>query len=96
MDGSAGKRCKQHVDFSKSKSKTCMIFGTRHSSEECKVLGGFGTNYSAAQPTNDRGSNPAPKKSQIRQENHAIINNLVDEILLNEPKKVSSVNHKAP
>ena len=68
--------------------KTCMIHGTGNSSKEFKVLRGFGTKHDADQPTKDRGRNPVPQKIfQKKQENHAIINNVVDEILMNEQKK---------
>ena len=60
-DGSACKRRKQYVDRSKSESKTCMIHGDEHSSDECKVLGEFGTKYAASYPTKDRGSNLIPR-----------------------------------
>ena len=39
-----------------------MIHGAGHSSYECKVLGEFGTKYSAAQYNKDRGSDPIPRK----------------------------------
>ena len=74
-------------------------FGTQypgHSSDECKVLDKFETKYSAAHPTENRRSNPIPKKgSQKKQEKHTIIDNLVDELHMVESKKVSVVNHKA-
>ena len=42
-------------------------------------------------------SNPVPRKIfHKKQENHAIINNVVDEIQMTEPKKVIAVNHEAP
>ena len=60
-------------------------------------MGGFVTKYAAAQPTKDRGNNPVPRKIfHKKQENHAIINNDVDEILLNKTQKASAVNHEAP
>ena len=96
-DGRAVEHRKRYVDRSNSKSKTCMIHGTGHYFKECKVLWGFVTKHAAAQPTEDRSSNPVPRqKFQKNQENHAIINNVVDEILMNEAKKVSYVNHEAP
>ena len=74
-----------------------MIHCIGNSSEECKVLGEYGAKYAASQRTKDHGRNPLPRKRfQKNQENHAIINNVVDDILLNEPKKVSAVNHEAP
>ena len=74
-----------------------MTHGLGNFSDECKVLGEFGTKYAADQPTNNRGSTTIPKKGyQKKQENHAIIDNMVDEIHMVEPKKVSAVNHDAP
>ena len=58
-----------------------MIHGLRHSSDECKVLGEFLTKYAADQPTKNRGSNTIPKKGfHKKQENHTIIDNMVDEL----------------
>ena len=59
---STGKRRKRHVDIPTGKSKTCLIHGPGHSSEECKVLGDFGTKYVNIRPIKDRGSNPVPRK----------------------------------
>ena len=42
-DESAGKRHKWYVYLLKSASKTCMIYGAGNSSDECTVLGEFGT-----------------------------------------------------
>ena len=49
-DESSRKHSKWCVDFLKSASKHCMIHGLGHSSDECKVLGEFGTKYAAAHP----------------------------------------------
>ena len=96
-DGSAGKRRKRYVYLPNNESKTSIIHGLGHSSDECKILGEFENKYTAAQTTKDRGRKPVRRKIfQKKQENHAIINNVVDEILLNETKKVSAVNHEAP
>ena len=74
-----------------------MIQGAINSYDKCKVLGKFGTNYTASQPTDDRGRNPIPRKIfHKKQENHAIIINVVDEIQIIEPKKVSAVHNEAP
>ena len=60
------------------------------------VLGEFVTKYAASQTTKEYGSNNVLKNIfQKNQENHAIINNEVDKILLNKPPKVSAVNHEA-
>ena len=63
----------------------------RNSSDECKVLGDFGTTYANSRPTKYRGRNPVPReKNKRQQENNAIVNNAVDEILLNETQKLSA------
>ena len=36
------------------------------------------------------------KDFRKKQENHAIINNVLDEIQITEPKKVNAVNHESP
>ena len=78
-------------------SNTCLTHGLGHSSDECKVLGNFGAKYAKSQPTKDRRIKPVPIKIlNKQQENRIIINNAVDEILFNETKKVSAVNHEAP
>ena len=69
---------KQRVDITTGKSKTCLIHCPGNSSEECKVLGDFGTKYANVRPTKDRGSIPVPrKKINRRQENNVIFNNAV-------------------
>ena len=45
--GSTRKRRKWYVDLPKTESKTFMIHGAGHSSDECKVLGEFVTKYAA-------------------------------------------------
>ena len=95
-DGSTGKRRKWYLDRSKSASKTCIIHGSGQSYGEFKVLGEFETKYAAAYPGKDRGSNPIPsKRFQKKQDNHTIINNVVDELHMIESKKVNAVNHEA-
>ena len=67
----------------------CLIHGPDHSSDECKVLGDFGYKYAKSGPTKDHGHNPVPgKKFNIQQDNSAIVNSTVDEILLHENQKV--------
>ena len=42
-------------------------------------------------------TNPIPKKEfQKKQENHTIIDNMMDELHIVESKNVSAVNHEAP
>ena len=76
-------RRKKYVDSLSGKSKTSLIHGPGYSSEECKVMGDFGTMYAKVGPTKDCERNPVPGKTFNRQhENNAIVNNAVDEILL--------------
>ena len=51
--GCTGNRRKQYVDFLKSELKNRLIHGLGHSSDECKVLGEFGTKYDKIQTTKD-------------------------------------------
>ena len=48
---STGEIIKRHVDSPVGKSKKCLIHSPGHSSEECKVLGDFGTKYTTSRPT---------------------------------------------
>ena len=74
-----------------------MIHGAGHYSDECKVLGVFGTKYASSQSTKYHRSDPIPRKRlQEKQQNHDIINNVVDELQIIESNKVSAVNHEAP
>ena len=93
----AGKRRKRHIYTLTVKSKTCLVHGPGNSSEECKVLGDFVTKYTNIRPTKELGSIPTPRVNfNGRQENNAIVNNAVDEILRNETQRVSATNHEAP
>ena len=57
-------------------------------SDEYKVLGEFGTKYATSQSTKDHVSNPVPRKIfHKKTRNHAIINYVVDEILMTKSKK---------
>ena len=64
MSECSGKHRKMYVDYLKGKSKpTFLINGPVHSSDECKFLVEFGSNYEKSGPTNDRGSDPANRSS---------------------------------
>ena len=52
---SSGKRRKIYVDYPMGKSKTCLIHGPGNSSDECKVLGDFGSKYAKTGRTKDCG-----------------------------------------
>ena len=52
MSKSAGKCNKIYVYHTKDISEiTCIIYGHRNSSDECKVLGEFGSEYPKGGPT---------------------------------------------
>ena len=88
MGESADMCQKRYVDFLKRKFKTCLIHVSGIFSDECKVLRGFGAKYDKSNTNKYHGNHPVPKKKINRQlENNAIINNMVDEILLNETQK---------
>ena len=58
---------------------TCIIYGLGHSSDWCKVLGDFVSNYSKIRPTNDPNHDPDTIKNINRQKNNNyIVNNEVD------------------
>ena len=55
------------------------------------ILGDFGTKYAEGNPTKYHGNNPVPRgKFNSPQENNAIINNAMDDVLINETKKLSA------
>ena len=84
-----GKLRKQYSDFPSGESKTCLIHDPSHSSDEWKFLGYFGDKHSNGKPTKNRGNNPEPsKKTNKQQENNSIVNNVADEILLYETKRL--------
>ena len=56
MSEISGKRGKQYVDHLRDRSKhTCLIYGLGNLSDECKVLGEFGSKYSKRSTTRNRG-----------------------------------------
>ena len=74
-----GKRRNIYVYHPKDRSKpTCLIHGPIHSSDECKVLGDFGSRYDKNIHTKDCGHNLAHRKKFNRQEEkNAIVNHEV-------------------
>ena len=69
-----------------------IIHNPGDSSEECKVLLDFGAKYAKGKTFKDRGNRPVPRKCfNKQQENNAIDNNVVDQILLHKTQKVSAV-----
>ena len=91
MSESAGKRRKRYVDDTKDRYKlTCLIHIPGNSSNECKVLGCFGSKYSKSM-TKDSMQNPTKtNKFNRKQEKHGIVQNAVDEIILQENNKLSA------
>ena len=81
----------KYLDHTKDRSKPIrIIHGPSHSSDECKVLGDLGSNYAKSSPTEDCGHDFANKKKLNRQQdNNAIVNHKLDEILLKGSNKVS-------
>ena len=69
MSEISGKQRKRYVDHPKDISKlTCIIHGPVHSSDECMVLGYFGSTYYKSRNTKDRMQDPANKKKIGRQQ----------------------------
>ena len=91
MSERTGKHRKRYVDHPQGESKNCLIHFPGNSSDECKVMGDFGSKYVKSTPTKDRGNDTVPRnKFNIQQENNDIVNSAVDEILLNENQKLSA------
>ena len=92
MVDNAGKCIKWYVDFPSVESKTCIFPLSQAFFFKCNILGDFGSKYAKGKPTNDRGNHPVPRnKFNKQQENNAIFNNVVDEIILHETQKLSAV-----
>ena len=91
MGESSDKHRKWYADRPSGKTKTCLIHGHGNYSDECKVLGYFGANYSESNPTKDSENHPVQAKIlNIQQENNDIVNNMVYEILLYETQKLGA------
>ena len=81
--------------YPKGDSKTYPIHVPGGSSDECKFLGDFGNNYAKKRPTKDRGNDTVPRnKFKRQQENTAIVNSSVDEILMHENGNVSAMKEE--
>ena len=84
------KRRKLHVYSPVVKSKTCLIYRPWHSSEECKILGDL-IKYDNSRPTKYRGKIPVPRENfSMQMGKDSVVNNVADEILIVEDKKVST------
>ena len=87
-DESSGKRIKLYAYCLTRESKTCLIHSHMHTSNEYKVLGDFGTKYDIVKHTKYHGIHTEPMDVFNRkQETNAVINNMVDDILLKKTKK---------
>ena len=62
MSESAEKHRKVYVDHPTGELKVCIIHGLGHSSDECKVLGDFGSKYVKGNTIKDRRNHPVPIK----------------------------------
>ena len=64
----SGKRRKIYLDYTKGNSKpTCLIHVPGRLSDECKVLGYFGSKYDKIRPNKDRGCDPKNRDKFSRQ-----------------------------
>ena len=96
----SNEKCRErYVYHPKDRSKrTCLIHGPSNSSDECKVLGDFGSKYAKSRTTKDRGHGRVDKiKSKSQQEINSVVNSAFDETLLQEnqtviPEKVAPEN----
>ena len=87
---SDGKLRKINVDYPEGKYKsTCVIHGSSNSSDECKVLGDFGSAYDKIYLLRTAGTIPYQECLNRNEEKNYIVDSAVDEILLHENQKVS-------
>ena len=84
MSESSGKLRKRYSDHPNDKSKpTYLIHGPWNSSDECKVLGYFGSKYAKSRLTKDWNHDTANRKKFNRQkDNNDTVNIAVYDILL--------------
>ena len=75
MSEITGKFRNKYVYYPKGESKTCLIHGPRHSSDECKGLEDFGYKYVKRIPTKELRHDHVPRNKLNRQKyNNAIVN----------------------
>ena len=89
MSDSTIKRRKRYVDHTMYISKLpCLIHGPRNSTDECKVLGYFGSKYSKSRPMKLCGQEPAKiEKFNRNQEINDMVHHAADEIILQANNK---------
>ena len=86
-----GKHREQCLDCPSGELETCSIHGPGYPSDECKFLGDFGAKCDKAIPTKDHGNHTVPRdKFNRQQENIAIVNNVVNGIILHDTQKFSA------
>ena len=92
MSEITGNHRKVYVDYPKGDSKpTCLIYVPMYSSYRYKALGDFGSKHAKSRPTKDRSHYLTERnKFNRQQENNAIVNSAVDEILPQEKQKASA------
>ena len=61
MVESSGKRRKRYVDFLLGESKSCFIHVPMYSSDKCKVMGNFDSNFVKVDHTKDHRNITVPK-----------------------------------
>ena len=85
-----GKRRKRHVDHPKDIfNHNDLVHDPGNSSYKCKVLGYFGSKYSKSRSTKDCGYETAiENKFSKHQDNNAIFQNILDEIISQKNNKV--------
>ena len=70
---------------------TCLTHSPGHSSDECKVLGDFGSKYSIIMHAEDRGHDPITKnKFNRQQQNNDIVNHALAYIILKDNNTLSA------
>ena len=81
---------KRYVDHTEGRSKlNCLVHSPGHSSDECKVLRNFCSKYFKRRPNKYCIQEPSPQKEFFRQQyNNSIVQNSVDELILQENKKL--------
>ena len=89
MSESTGNHVKMYVDHPKDRSKlTCIIHIPGHSSDEFKVFGAFGFKYSKIRLPQEQGQlTKKMNKSNINQDNNAMVQHAVDQIILKKNNK---------
>ena len=87
----AGNNKQRYVDHPRGWSQlTCLINGLGHSSDECRVLNGFGTKYAKYRPFKESSQDTnTNKKWGKKQEVNYFVQEAVDEIILQENEKLN-------